>query len=287
MIARFVSVALPLVALAGCYDTGQSRDTAELGMDGGNAMHEPSDAQVDVASADASEPDADIADGGAPELQVWLGLAQWPDGTGILICGGSETQEPAKQYRALLLLEVSADGALRAASLTIGEGASLPEVEDPDAYYPPDPPWTWHACPTWGVVPGFEYTAYEARLDEARLSASIRPAEVIKPWCELQPSYAASPPAAMQWAEYLCRPTDQYSDVFELNEAVPHSDDLSIFFAEELCFRTNAACTCDADSCTASRYGAMNLDLSVDGDIMTGRLESMELKLERHTTVLP
>lgn len=286
MNARFVSLALPLVALVGCYDTGKARDTAELGMDGGDAMHVPSDAQLDVASADASQPDAEITDAGARPLQVWLGLAQWPDGTGILICGG-ETQELTTQYRALLLLEVSEDGALRAASLTIGEGESLPEVEDPNAYYPPDPPWTWHACPMWGIVPGFEYTAYEARLDDERLSASIRPSEVIKPWCELQPSYPASPPAAMEWSEYLCRPTDQYSEVFELNDAVPTSDDLSIFFPEELCFRTNAACTCDADSCTASRYGAMNLDLSVDGDIMTGRLASMELKLERRTSELP
>lgn len=277
-------MALVLVALTGCYDSGK-RDDAELGTDGGTTPHAP-DAQAGEASRDASAPQAVVMDGGRSELQVWLGYVHMKDGRAGLACG-SEV-ELRTQYRALLLLEVDIDGALQAASLTLGKGAGLPEVEDPDAYYPPDPPWNWHACPMRGLVPGFEYTAYEARLGPDRLSASIRPSEVVKPWCELQPSYPASPPAAMIWAaDYLCRPTDRYTDIFQLNEAVPTADDLSIYFPEELCFRVNAPCTCDAQSCTASRYGAMNLDLVVDGDRMTGRLAWMELKLERQTHELP
>jgi hypothetical protein len=218
---------------------------------------------------------------------VWLGFVQWSArGPGAFVCG-SEKQPLADKHRALLLLDVNTDGSLRAASLTLGEDDPLPEVVDPNAYYPPDPPWTWHGCPMQGLVPGFEYTAYEARLDETRLSASIRPAEVIKPWCELQPSYPAGPAAAMEWGEYLCRPTAHILEVTELSFALPRSDDLTVFFPEELCLNKGAPCTCDAESCTASRYRAMNLDLSVDGDIMTGRLESMELKLERLTTELP
>lgn len=284
-----IRVAWLLVVLAGCYDTDteNAHDDAKLEMDGG-AIEHASDAQAGEAPRDASEPHADVVDGGRSHLQVWLGFAHMKDGRAGLVCG-SET-ELLTQYRALVLLEVDAEGALKAASLTVGEGegASLPEVEDPDAYYPPDPPWNWHACPMRGLVPGFEYTAYEALLDGGRFSASIRPSEVVKPWCELQPSYPASPPAAMLWAaDYLCRPTDRFADIFELNEAVPTADDLSIYFPEELCFRVNAPCTCDAQSCTASRYGAMHLDLVVDGDSMTGRFGWMEIKLERQTSELP
>jgi hypothetical protein len=304
-----------MLALAACFDSheheqqpglrpasGQLPDAAgsrAIGEDSGRAMTgSPStpragagtdaDASADTrdgsaaagasspGSADASASNAGSSAGG--ELQVWLGAARSLS-AGVLICGADI--DPRAEQRALLLLELDTEGKLLAASLTLGKGAPLPPPTDPNAYYPPDPPWTWHGCPVQGLVPGFEYTAEQARLEPARLSASIFPAEVIKPWCELQPSYRAAPAAAEEWGEYLCRPTDQVTSETDLSSASPPHGPDDPFVAGELCLTINAPCACDANACTSSRYRGMNLDLSIHGTTMTGRLAHVDIKLER------
>lgn len=213
-------------------------------------------------------------------LQIWVGAVHHKGG--IYFCGPDTGVRP--QARALLLLEYDERGQLHGASLTLGEGAPLPPVEDPDAYYPPEPPWTWHdGCPMSGLVPGFEYPVHDARRSGAHLIAAIHPADVDKEWCELQRSYPASPPAAAEWGDYLCRPTDQFQTPESLGDAIPHppGENAAMFQPEELCFNVNAPCICDADSCTASPYGTFHLDVQLSGDQLAGSFGIMEIKLER------
>ena len=269
------SLALAL-ALAGCFDSHEHEERPRLRPASTDAGTHARDAGVDARASSAGSSSAGSSAEGA--LQIWLGAAHLRN-VGLLVC--SNDREPRTEQRALLLLELDAEGKLRAASLTLGEGAPLPPVEDPNGYYPPDPPWTWHGCPVRGLVSGFEYTAEQARLEPSRLSASIFPAEVVKPWCELQPSYRAAPAAAQAWGEYLCRPTDQVTSELDLNLASPPNGPDDPFVPAELCLSINAPCACDASACTSSRYGGMNLDLSIDGTTMTGRLGRVDIKLER------
>jgi hypothetical protein len=267
-----------LLWLSGCFlthgeeDGGSQRDMHEApeptGKDG--ARNEP------AAISGHGGSGAEVME---PGLQVWVGAVRRREGV-ALNC--SANVELVTEARALLLVEIDARGLVQAASLTVGEGPPLPPVADPRAYYPPGPPWTWHGCPMRGLVAGFEYPVYDARLARGRLSGGIHPADVVKPWCELQPSYAASALAAPAWGEYLCRPTEGIED---LSNAIPdpsrNAPGPSPFVPEELCFNVNAPCVCDADSCTASPYGAFPLDIQLTETSFSGRFATMDIKLER------
>lgn len=278
MNARNVIAAGSFLVLSACYATRHADDDVSL------RGARPQVTIESDASSSALSPSADAAmDATDPSLQVWLGAVHREEGVG-LACGPS-ADGSATEERALLLLELDAHGELQAGSLTLGEGPPLPPVKDPDAYYPPAPFWDWHGCPMLALVPGFEYAVHDARLAQGRLTASIHPADVVKDWCELQPSYRASPPAAAQWGEYLCRPTDQFQDINSLNDAIPdparNTPEMPPFVPEELCFNVNAPCLCDADSCTASPYGAFHLDVQLAGKSFSGRFGRMDITLER------
>jgi hypothetical protein len=278
MSTRITLMLAGLLSLNACFTKHDGKDDAGTHDAAVAAGRAP--AGGDGAQASATRGAAGDSPDMAPELQVWVGAVHSRYGGG-LVCGPQAADH--MQERALLLLELEADGRVRAASLTLGEGPPLPAVEDPDAYYPPDPPYDWHGCPMRGLVPGFEYPVYDARLTATRLTATIHPADVVRAWCELQPSYRASPAAAAEWGEYLCRPTDQFDDPTELSDAIPHppGEGPVGFEPEELCFNVNAPCLCDADSCTASPYGAFHLEVQLTGDLLSGRLGSIDIKLER------
>lgn len=238
MILRIAPSGVALVLLLGCAGRIEENGGPRGGYDGEGAWQDAGEEGV------LRVPQS---------FEVWIGVVElhvsnMPQAAAVDPWAAFEPE------RMTLVLGLDAAGEPIGGGVTFGERAPPPPVADPVAWYPPDfrPPY---------LVPriwaGFEYPARSITEHDGRLTFSLAPGDVFRPWCELQRSLAVSDPPG-----FAC---------FD-GPAVVASSAPPVEPRAAMCRGAQPACRCDEAGCVADSDFRMGLELERGGGRATGRV---------------
>lgn len=197
----------------------------------------------------------------SPKVGTWKG--HWPDAGGV-----GDSADVVVHIKGL-----TADG-VPCGTVTIGSGPALPPVEDADAIYPPSHgagggsglmdvpaimmPWL-----------GYEYRMLNVQATDSRLAFTITYQEILRPWCQLQPSYEGSFSCLPEWTNGSGMPGPQGDVCTIVGPNLPST--VVPCFKMQYCSRVT--CFCYGGACDVSPQGAqMRFELHWDGASLEGSL---------------